>query len=93
MENLLIAHPQVHDAAVVAMPDSLLGERTCAFVIPRQPAPSALKLRQYLHSQGLAAFKVPDRIELVAAFPQTGIGKISKKTLRECLRQELEARA
>lgn len=93
VENLLIAHPQVHDAAVVAMPDSLLGERTCAFVIPRQPAPSALKLRQYLHSQGLAAFKVPDRIELVAAFPQTGIGKISKKTLRECLRQELEARA
>ncbi len=39
VENLLIAHPQVHDATVVAMPDSLLGERTCAFVIPRQPAP------------------------------------------------------
>ena len=37
--SLLIAHPQVHDATVVAMPDSLLGERTCAFVIPRQPAP------------------------------------------------------
>ena len=93
VENLLIAHPLVHDAAVVAMPDSLLGERTCAFVIPRQPAPSALKLRQFLHSQGLAAFKVPDRIELVEAFPQTGIGKISKKVLREHLRQALEARA
>ncbi|MGV8241992.1 hypothetical protein ACV331_35695, partial [Pseudomonas aeruginosa] len=51
-----------------------LGERTCAFVIPRQPAPSALKLKQYLHACGLAAFKVPDRIELVPAFPQTGIG-------------------
>lgn len=83
VENLLIAHPQVHDATVVAMPDSLLGERTCAFVIPRQPAPSALKLKQYLHACGLAAFKVPDRIELVPAFPQTGIGKISKKDLRD----------
>ncbi|ARN54402.1 pyochelin biosynthesis salicyl-AMP ligase PchD [Pseudomonas aeruginosa] len=93
VENLLIAHPQVHDATVVAMPDSLLGERTCAFVIPRQPAPSALKLKQYLHACGLAAFKVPDRIELVPAFPQTGIGKISKKDLRERLRRELEARA
>lgn len=93
VENLLIAHPQVHDATVVAMPDSLLGERTCAFIIPRQPAPSALKLKQYLHGQGLAAFKVPDRIELMEAFPQTGIGKISKKELRERLRRELEARA
>ncbi|MCO2236183.1 2,3-dihydroxybenzoate-AMP ligase, partial [Pseudomonas aeruginosa] len=93
VENLLIAHPQVHDATVVAMPDILLGERTCAFVIPRQPAPSALKLKQYLHACGLAAFKVPDRIELVPAFPQTGIGKISKKDLRERLRRELEARA
>lgn len=93
VENLLIAHPQVHDATVVAMPDSLLGERTCAFIIPRQPVPTGLKLKQYLHACGLAAFKVPDRIVLVQSFPQTGIGKISKKDLRERLRQELEARA
>ncbi|WP_353980206.1 (2,3-dihydroxybenzoyl)adenylate synthase [Salinicola endophyticus] len=93
VENLLIAHPQVHDAAVVAMPDSLLGERTCAFVIPRQPAPSTLKLKQYLNGCGLAAFKVPDRIELMSAFPHTGIGKISKKDLREHLRRELEERS
>ncbi|MGP9652846.1 (2,3-dihydroxybenzoyl)adenylate synthase [Halomonas sp. AOP35-4E-18] len=89
VENLLIAHPQVLDAAMVAMPDVRLGECTCAFIIPRHPAPSALKLKQYLHDQGLAPFKVPDRIELIEAFPYTGIGKTSKKDLREHLLQEL----
>ncbi|WP_413205732.1 (2,3-dihydroxybenzoyl)adenylate synthase [Rhodospirillum sp. A1_3_36] len=93
VENLLIAHPLVHDAAVVAMPDDRLGERVCAFVVPRQPAPSALKLKRYLLDHGLAQFKVPDRIELVDAFPQTGIGKISKKDLRQHLRQSLEVHA
>ncbi len=89
VEDMLVAHPQVLDAAVVAMPDELLGERICAFVIPRQPAPSSLQLKRHLNAQGLATFKIPDRIEMVTAFPQTGIGKVSKKTLRERLRESL----
>jgi pyochelin biosynthesis protein PchD len=75
------------------MPDGMLGERVCAFVVPRQPAPSALKLKRYLVDHGLAQFKVPDRIELVDSFPQTGIGKISKKDLRQHLRQSLEVQS
>ncbi|MFP9012477.1 hypothetical protein ACLI34_28830, partial [Pseudomonas aeruginosa] len=47
----------------------------------------SLKSKQYLHACGLAAVTVPDRIELVPAFPQTGIGKISKEDLRERLRR------
>lgn len=86
VENLLINHPQVHDAALVAMPDALLGESTCAFIVARDPAPSAFGLKQHLRSQGLAAFKVPDRIEFVPQFPQTGVGKVSRKDLRERLR-------
>ncbi|MNW01474.1 2,3-dihydroxybenzoate-AMP ligase [compost metagenome] len=86
MENLLINHPQVHDAALVAMPDALLGESTCAFIVARNPAPSTFALKQHLRSQGLAAFKVPDRIEFVPQFPQTGVGKVSRKDLRESLR-------
>ncbi|MGS0894517.1 (2,3-dihydroxybenzoyl)adenylate synthase [Burkholderia stagnalis] len=91
VENLLIAHPQVHDAAVVAMPDALLGERTCAFVVAHGPAPTRLVLKRYLRDCGLAAFKIPDRIEFVPRFPETGIGKTSKKSLRELLRRQLEA--
>lgn len=90
VENLLIAHPNVHDAAVVAMPDRMLGERVCAFVITRHSTVSALKLKQYLTAQGLASFKIPDRIVLLDTFPQTGIGKISKKELRERLRRDME---
>ncbi|MNO93810.1 2,3-dihydroxybenzoate-AMP ligase [compost metagenome] len=86
VENLLINHPQVHDAALVAMPDALLGESTCAFIVARNPAPSTFALKQHLRSQGLAAFKVPDRIEFVPQFPQTGVGKVSRKDLRESLR-------
>lgn len=87
VENLLIDHPQVHDAALVAMPDALLGESTCAFIVARDPAPSAFGLKQHLRNQGLAAFKVPDRIEFVAQFPQTGVGKVSRKDLRAQLRR------
>ncbi|VWC76722.1 AMP-dependent ligase [Burkholderia lata] len=93
VENLLLAHPQVHDAAVVAMPDPLLGERTCAFVVARAPAPSRLVLKRYLRDCGLAAFKIPDRIEFMPRFPETGIGKTSKKTLRDLLRRQLQAAA
>lgn len=87
VENLLLAHPQVHDAALVAMSDAVLGESTCAFVVAREPAPSAFGLKQHLRNQGLAAFKVPDRIEFIARFPQTGVGKVSRKDLRDSLRQ------
>ncbi len=85
IENHLLAHPAVQDAAVVALPDPFLGERTCAFVIPRGAPPSPAMLTTFLRERGLAAYKIPDRIELVTAFPQTAVGKVSKKALREAL--------
>jgi 2,3-dihydroxybenzoate-AMP ligase len=85
VENHLLAHPSVHDAAVVALPDPFLGERTCAFVIPRGAPPTATALTSFLRGRGLAAFKIPDRVEFIDAFPQTGVGKVSKKALREAL--------
>ncbi|WNG56845.1 (2,3-dihydroxybenzoyl)adenylate synthase [Archangium gephyra] len=85
IENHLLAHPAVHDAAVVAIPDPFLGERTCAFVIPREAPPPATAITAFLRERGLAAFKIPDRVEFVDAFPKTGVGKVSKKALRETL--------
>jgi 2,3-dihydroxybenzoate---[aryl-carrier protein] ligase len=85
IENHLLAHPAVHDAAVVAIPDPFLGERTCAFVIAREAPPPTTALSAFLRERGLAAFKIPDRIEFVEAFPKTGVGKVSKKALRETL--------
>lgn len=93
VENHLLAHPAVHDAAVVSMPDPYLGERTCAYVVLRTGAralrPAAVK--KFIRERGLAAYKVPDRVEFVAAFPRTGVGKVSKKDLRAAIQQHLLA--
>ncbi|MGR8007040.1 (2,3-dihydroxybenzoyl)adenylate synthase [Streptomyces hypolithicus] len=83
VENVILGHPAVHDVSVVSVPDDYLGERACAYVILREGGelrPAAL--RRYVRERGLAAYKVPDRVEFVDAFPATGIGKVSKKDLR-----------
>ncbi|GAV15655.1 (2,3-dihydroxybenzoyl)adenylate synthase [Paenibacillus sp. NAIST15-1] len=85
IENHLLAHPGVHDAAVVSMPDEFLGERTCAFVIPYEAVLTGSELKAFLRDRGLALYKIPDRVEFVESFPQTGVGKVSKKMLRELI--------
>jgi pyochelin biosynthesis protein PchD len=84
VENLIRNHPAVADVAVVAMPDELLIERACAFLVPRSgmQAPDVKALGVFLSSLGLAKFKFPERIELVDAFPVTRVGKLDKAELR-----------
>ncbi|GHC54961.1 (2,3-dihydroxybenzoyl)adenylate synthase [Streptomyces cinnamoneus] len=91
IENHILAHPSVHDVAVVSMPDDYLGERTCAYVVLREEAEPvrSVAIRKFVRERGLAAFKVPDRVEFVDAFPQTGIGKVSKKDLRAAIAARL----
>ncbi|MFJ8435268.1 (2,3-dihydroxybenzoyl)adenylate synthase [Kitasatospora sp. NPDC094019] len=93
IENHLLAHPAVHDAAVVSMPDPYLGERTCAYVVLREEnrarPPKSVELKRFVRERGLADFKVPDRVEFVDAFPATGIGKVSKKDLRAAIAASL----
>ncbi|MBM7114617.1 (2,3-dihydroxybenzoyl)adenylate synthase [Archangium primigenium] len=93
VENHLLAHPAVHNAAVVAVPDAFLGERSCAFIIARDTRPTAAALTAFLRTRGLAAFKIPDRIEFVDTFPQTAVGKVSKKDLRASLARPTPSRA
>ncbi|MFD0689351.1 (2,3-dihydroxybenzoyl)adenylate synthase [Actinomadura fibrosa] len=87
LENHLLAHPAIHDAAVVGIPDEVMGERTCAFLVIREQAdPPTLKdLKDFLRTRGLAAYKWPDRLEQVDTFPRTPVGKISKKALAATL--------
>ncbi|MEV5238634.1 (2,3-dihydroxybenzoyl)adenylate synthase [Streptomyces cinnamoneus] len=91
IENHILAHPSVHDVAVVSMPDDYLGERTCAYVVLREAAGPvrSVAIKKFVRERGLAAFKVPDRVEFVDAFPQTGIGKVSKKDLRAAIAARL----
>ncbi|GAB4058182.1 (2,3-dihydroxybenzoyl)adenylate synthase [Uliginosibacterium sediminicola] len=93
VENHLLAHPAVLDAAVVAMPDAYLGERSCAFIVPRGEAPRATEIARFMRERGLAQYKLPDRIEFVAQFPKTGVGKIDKGALRLAVSEKLAAHA
>ncbi len=86
VENHLLAHPQIHDVSVVGVPDEQLGERSCAYVIRRDPEssePTAAGLRAFLaRERGVARYLVPDVIEFVTVFPTTSVGKIDKKSQR-----------
>jgi 2,3-dihydroxybenzoate---[aryl-carrier protein] ligase len=94
IENLILTHPSVFNAAAVAMPDAILGERTCAYVILRRSASLTLpELVTFLNAQQIAKFKLPERLEVVDAFPLTGVGKVSKKDLREDIVRKLAAEA
>ncbi|WP_017557652.1 (2,3-dihydroxybenzoyl)adenylate synthase [Nocardiopsis baichengensis] len=91
VEDHILAHPDVHDAAVVAMPDAYLGERACAYVIPREGGGALTRpvLLRFLRERGLASYKIPDRVEVVPEFPATGVGKVSRRDLRAAIADAL----
>lgn len=94
VENHLLANDAVHDVAVVSMPDEYLGERSCAFVIPRDgDRPRPIELKRFLRERGLAEYKLPDRIEVVGEFPHTPVGKVSKAELRRAISLALRENA
>lgn len=84
IEEHLLAHPSVWQTAVVGVPDDALGERICAVVVPSGPS-SRLDLptvRAFLADRGLAAFKLPDRLEFATGLPVTAVGKVDKAAVR-----------
>ncbi len=80
------------DAKLVAMPDPLYGEKGCIYVILRagQVALDVTQLAAFLVEQGLAKFKCPERVEVVAEFPVTRVGKVDKAALRAMIARQLE---
>ena len=95
VENIIVRHPAVNDARVVAMPDPFMGEKACAFIIPKpgEPLPTVAALGDFLKRQGLAKFKLPERIEAIAEFPITRVGKVDKQTLRRMISDRLAQEA
>src|SRR5699024_3286094 len=94
IEDHLLAHPNIFDAALVAVPDDFLGERSCAFVILDRTiidkAPDAAAIKSWVRQRGLADFKVPDEVRLVDGFGTTAVGKVSRKQLRAQLAANVE---
>ncbi|WP_448956189.1 (2,3-dihydroxybenzoyl)adenylate synthase [Labrys neptuniae] len=85
VENLLLLHPEVKQAALVAMGDPLLGEKSCAFLVARRPDLPPSALRRHLLAQGVAEYKLPDRFRFIDDMPLTPVGKIDKNRLRQQL--------
>lgn len=84
IENLVLAHDAVLNAAAVAMPDRVMGERICVYVQLRSGHSLTLdELRTFMKGRNVAAFKLPERLEVVHSLPLTNVGKVNKKALRD----------
>ncbi|MBX9335347.1 AMP-binding protein, partial [Serratia marcescens] len=92
IENLLLRHPDVINTALVSMPDALMGEKSCAYIIANAPLKPVV-LRRHLREQGVADFKLPDRFIQVDSLPLTPVGKVDKKRLRQQLDAQLQTQA
>ena len=85
VESLLYHHPSIQDVAVVAMPDSKMGERACAFITLKfeAQAPTLADVTTFLAGYRIAKQYYPERLEIVDTLPRTPSGKIQKFKLRD----------
>jgi non-ribosomal peptide synthetase component E (peptide arylation enzyme) len=82
VELLLLRHPRVRHAAVVAVPDPRLGERACAFLVVDGEPLTLLDVQEHFAQLQVAKFKWPERVEHLPEIPRTLVGKVDKKQLQ-----------
>ncbi|EKB5161317.1 medium-chain fatty-acid--CoA ligase [Escherichia coli] len=91
VEDILLQHPKIHDACVVAMSDECLGERSCAYVVLKAPHHS-LSLEEvvaFFSRKRVAKYKYPEHIVVIEKLPRTTSGKIQKFLLRKDIMRRL----
>ena len=84
IEGLLNGHPSVASVAIVGYPDREMGERACAYVVLKAGQTLTFEeMKAFLKEKKISAYKLPERLEIVAALPTVGdSGKIDKKVLK-----------
>ena len=92
IEGLLNDHPKVASVAIVGYPDKEMGERACAYVIPKAGQDFTFdEMVEFLKGKQLAMFKLPERLEVVAEFPAVGdSGKVNKETLKKEIAEKVK---
>jgi non-ribosomal peptide synthetase component E (peptide arylation enzyme) len=95
IEGLLNDHPKVAAVAVVGYPDREMGERTCAYVIPKGGQDFSFEeMVEFLKGKKLAMYKLPERLEVVDEFPGVGdSGKVNKETLKKDIAEKVAKEA
>jgi non-ribosomal peptide synthetase component E (peptide arylation enzyme) len=95
IEGLLNDHPKVAAVAVVGYPDREMGERTCAYVIPKGGQDFSFEeMVEFLKGKKLAMYKLPERLEVVDEFPAVGdSGKVNKETLKKDIAEKVAKEA
>jgi long-chain acyl-CoA synthetase len=81
VEDVLVSHPKVREAAVIGLPDKNFGECVCAFVVAEDPSLTVDELRNYARER-LAGFKAPRKIQFRDELPKSNVGKILRRELR-----------
>jgi acyl-CoA synthetase (AMP-forming)/AMP-acid ligase II len=86
VEDLLVAHPDIAEIAIVGLPDPRTGERACAVIVPRGATqPDVASLHAFLDARGVARFKVPEQVAIWDALPKNEAGKVLKHQIRATL--------
>ncbi len=93
IEGLLNGHPAVASVAIIGYPDREMGERACAFVVPKTGQTLTFEeMKAFLKEKKISAYKLPERLELVSALPTVGdSGKVDKKVLKTQLEEWVKA--
>src|SRR6185369_4761034 len=89
IEVVLQSHPKVAQAAVIGVPDDLLGQKGWAFIVPTEPAdpPSLEELRAHVGEE-MASYKRPDGMTIVTTLPTNVMYKVDKRALRAAYEAE-----
>ncbi|MEE8472277.1 MAG: AMP-binding protein [Dehalococcoidia bacterium] len=93
VENLIMSHPNVSQASIVGMPDPLMGEKCCAYVVPMPGKTIAFdEMVAFLQKTDLASYKLPERLEIVDELPTVAEGqKVDKKALLRDIEAKLKS--
>ena len=92
VEAILAQHPKLTDVAIVRMPDKIMGEKQCAYVIPKKGQTFTMEeMASFLRSQKLAPYKIPERLEVVSEFPMVAAGnKVDRNRLEQDIATKLK---
>lgn len=83
IEDALTTHPGIREVALVALPDTTMGEKSCVCIVAREPAPTLQQIKDFLRDRGFATYKLPDMIHVLDTMPRTSAGKLNKAELRK----------